>query len=902
MMTLSQIRERFLDFFVTKGCKIIESSSVVPNDPTLLFTNSGMAQFKNYFKNIEKPEFTRIVTAQKCIRAGGKHNDLDNVGYTARHHTFFEMLGNFSFGDYFKKEAILWAWEFLTEELKISAEKLLVTIYTEDDESYNIWKNDVGLSDDKIIRLKENFWEMGDTGPCGACSEIFYDHGEEIYGGRPGTANEDGDRYIEIWNLVFTQYNRDEKGELTKLPQKNIDTGMGLERVTAILQGVHNNYDIDVFKKLIDNSKNIIGDGDIFCHRIIADHLRSSSFLIADGVLPSNEGRGYVLRRILRRAMLQIHKLGCKKTSMYKLVPFFIDQMGDVYEELKNKESLIMETLEVEENRFRETLENGIKILESKLKNLQTGSVLTGIDAFEMYDTFGFPLDLTTMILKDKNITVDYDGFEREMKKQKERAKASWIGSGDVKGNELLLQIDNPTEFEGYENFTTYGAKILKIVKDDVFVDSIASGDRAEIILDKTCFYGESGGQVGDTGLVILLTDNCSIKLPFATFKVQNTLKTSNGIIVHCGVVEDGKFTVGSLVNLSINSERRKNITTNHSSAHLLHYALRKVMGDTVSQKGSYIDENHLRFDVVCNKKISEENLRNVELIVNELILQNNEVKVEVVPIEKAKKLGAMMLFAEKYSDCVRVVSMGREKKKNHYDKVEKKEKYEIQDVITSLTTKSAEDIYLSVELCGGCHVKRTGDIGFFKIIKEESVAFGVRRIEAITGLKALEYVNGRNDLIGSVVRTLKAEEEKIQEKIEELLKENKSLIKKNYDLEKNNMKNIALTENTVNGINLLTNELKGVDTSVYRDAVVDLLKNRYKKNTVIVSQCMNNNKIVVIIGVSDDLLDRCNASELLKNIGGIGGGRSNLAMGNITSMVGVDILKKAFDLCKKSE
>jgi alanyl-tRNA synthetase len=894
MITLEQIRSEFLNFFEGKGCKIVKSSGLVPNnDPTLLFTNSGMVQFKNYFNGTEKAKYTRIATAQKCVRAGGKHNDLDNVGYTARHHTFFEMLGNFSFGDYFKREAITWAWEFLTSILKIPKDKLLATIYCDDEEAYSIWNRDVGLPPERIIRLKENFWEMGDTGPCGPCSEIFYDHGAEILGGVPGSPEEDGDRYIEIWNLVFTQFNRNEKGELEELPKKNIDTGMGLERIAAVLQGVHNNYDTDIFTKLINNSKSIIGDGDIFCHRIIADHLRSSCFLIADGVLPSNEGRGYVLRRIMRRAMLQIHKLGCEKTTMYKLVPFFVNQMGNVYGELKDNEELIMETLKIEEDRFRETLGKGIKILEDKIENLQNSAMLNGADAFEMYDTYGFPLDLTTIILKDKNISVDYDGFEVEMAKQRERARANWVGSGDTKNNELLLQINEPTIFEGYDNYSTKGAKILNIIKNNSFVEKATKGDEVEIILDKTCFYGESGGQVGDTGLMILLSDNYSIRLPFSTFKIQNTLKGHN-IIVHRGIIEDGEFEVGNLVNLSISNKRRKQITANHSAAHLLQYALRNIVGNTVTQKGSHVDENRLRFDITCNRQISREDIQKVEQIVNEIILQNSEVKTEIMSLEKAKDLGAMALFSEKYGDSVRVVFMGKNIGDAKYQAVESKNSYDVTDVIKSLTKSSnGDNNYLSIELCGGCHVKQTGDIGFFKIVKEESIAAGVRRIEAITGLKTLEYVNNNENLLFEINKILKSDNSKLLEKINVLLKENKDLAKKNTELEKKTLKNFSFNESEIDSILLVTNELDNVNAGLYREVVIELLRTKYKENTVIISQCKNDGKIVAIVGVSENLKNKYKAIEVLKKLDGNGGGSDTLAVGQINCVILGDKIKK---------
>lgn len=881
MFTLEEIREKYLKFFESKGCKIVRSSSLVPNDPTLLFTSAGMVQFKNYYKGIEKPKFTRAVTAQKCVRAGGKHNDLEAVGNDARHHTFFEMLGNFSFGDYFKKEAITWAWEFLTKELLIPAEKLAVTIYIDDDEAYDIWKNIVGLPEDRIIRLKDNFWEMGDTGPCGPCSEIFYDHGPEIWGGLPGTPEEDGDRYIEIWNIVFTQFNRNEKGELEELEHKNIDTGMGLERIAAVLQGVHNNFEIDLFQKMIENSKNIIGDGNIYCHRIIADHLRSSCFLIADGVLPSNEGRGYVLRRIMRRAMLQINKLGCKKTTMFKLVPNFVNLMEKAYPELVEHEELIMETLKNEEDKFRETLDKGLKKLDEKIKNLQ-GNKLSGKDAFELYDTYGFPLDLTEMILKDKNITIDHDEFDEEMKKQKERARANWVGSGDIKNSEIYAKLTDRTVFEGYDKTATNCAKILNIIKDDKFVQEAKNGEEVEIVLDRTCFYGECGGQVGDIGLMILLSKDGSITLPFSMFEITNTLKTANQVIIHRGKVENGGFKVGDFVNLSINTERRKQITANHSSAHLLQYALKTVVGNTIAQKGSYVDENRLRFDVAFNRQITHEELEKVESIVNEIIIQNTETKTEVMPLDKAKEIGAIALFNEKYGDEVRVVMIGKNNTKPVYKEVENKDEYDINDLVESLTPQNHSKEYLSVELCGGTHVKRTGDIGLFKIIREEAIASGVRRIEAITGLKALEYMNNKINLINNISLTLKSEEENIVDKIKSLQQENKELSKELQEKQKNELKNLQFKAEQNGDITLYYNEFKNVNSGDFKAVISELLNEKYKDNSIIVAICKNDAKNVIIVGISKNISDKYDANNIMKLLNARGGGQKTLAMGSI--------------------
>lgn len=855
MLTLNEIREKFLKFFESKGCKIVPSSGLVPEDPTLLFTNAGMVQFKNYYKGVEKPKFTKIATAQKCVRAGGKHNDLDNVGYTARHHTFFEMLGNFSFGDYFKKEAITWAWEFLTEILKLPKERLCATVYYEDEEAFKIWNEVVGLSKDRIIRLKENFWEMGNTGPCGPCSEIFYDHGPDVPGGMPGTPNEDGDRYIEIWNLVFTQFNRNEDGKLEELPKKNIDTGMGLERIAAVLQGVHNNFEIDLFKKLIDNSINIIGDGDIFSHRIIADHLRSSSFLICDGVLPSNEGRGYVLRRIMRRAMLQIYKLGCNSVVMYKLVPCLVDLMGDAYPELRKNETFIMETLKVEEEKFKQTLEKGLKRLEEKIQKIDNNT-LEGKDAFELYDTYGFPLDLTEILLEDKNIKVDFEGFEREMKKQKEKAKANWVGSGDKLAKEIYLKIDSSTNFY-YDRDICVG-KILKIIKDDTFVNEANEGEMVEIITDNTCFYGEMGGQAGDSGMIMLTKDNAPA-LPFTAFQVDNTIKY-NGITIHKGKVEIGSFKVDDNVSLAINRTRRRQITANHSATHLLHFALRKFLGDTLVQKGSSVDENRLRFDVSYNGVIEHNTLEKVEELVNNLIVENTESKTEVMGVEEAKNSGAMALFNEKYGDSVRVVSLG---------------KY----------TENNEEKYYSVELCGGTHVKRTGDIGLFKIIKEESIASGVRRIEALTGIEALKFINEKVEIVSSLSENLKINSNDLVDKIKSLQKENKELKKQLNDVEKSRLNDLHFEEKEVKGTKIVYKSLDNINTQDLKQVIVSWQSTKYKENTIIVAICKNEKKNIVVVAVSKNIINNYNAVDLLKNFGGKGGGVATFAIGSVENI-----------------
>ena len=888
MFTTNEIRNKYLKFFEDKGCRKVKSSSLVPNDPTLLFTNAGMVQFKNYLKGTEKPKFTKAVSVQKCVRAGGKHNDLDNVGYTARHHTFFEMLGNFSFGDYFKREAIEWAWEFLTNELLIPKDKLLATVYYNDEEAYKIWRHVIGLDEERIIKIpnKNNFWEMGNTGPCGPCSEIFYDHGSSISGGKPGTKDEDGDRYIEIWNIVFTQFNRNDKGDLEELPSKNIDTGMGLERIAAVLQGVHNNFETDIFKKLIKNSENIIGIGDIFAHRIIADHLRSSSFLICDGIFPSNEGRGYVLRRIMRRSMLQIHKLGAKKASMYKLVPCLIDIMSDAYPELSENEKIIMETLENEENKFKSTLDNGIKILEEKVKNLDS-NIMSGYDAFELYDTYGFPLDLTEMLLREKNININIEEFDEEMNKQKYRARSSWIGSGDKSINDLYLKLEQKTNFVGYEK-NNASARIINIIKDGKFIDNATSGENIEIITDVSCFYGEKGGQVGDSGLFILIKDDGTIPLPFSVIEISDT-QIFNDTIIHKGKIEIGSFKIGDRVNMSINLDKRAKISANHSATHLLHFALKILLGNSVNQKGSFVNENGLRLDVSYNGKIEKEILNKVEEIVNDIIIKNTKVTTELMPIEEAKKSGAIALFNEKYGNFVRVVSMGDYKTKTNknFNNNLNKSNYTIQEVTSELNNfENKTDILCSKELCGGTHVKNTGDIGFFKITKEESIASGIRRIEACTGLKALDFIRGNLSIVDELGNIFKISKENIVDRVNSLILENKELKKINSDLKKNTISNIEFNKIEKNGINILNKNFDNIDPQDIKGIVVNLKNTKYKNNTIICASCNNKNKKICMVAVSNDITEKYNATEILKNLGVHGGGANGFAMGSFEGIL----------------
>jgi alanyl-tRNA synthetase len=714
MPTTSDIRAQFLQFFESKGHSVLPSSSLVPhNDPTLMFANAGMNQFKNIFTGLETPPSPpRAATSQKCVRAGGKHNDLDNVGYTARHHTFFEMLGNFSFGDYFKEGAISHAWELITKVWGINPEKLCVTVYHTDDEAFGLWKKIAGLPESKIIRIdtNDNFWAMGDTGPCGPCSEIFYDHGSHIAGGPPGSADADGDRFIEIWNLVFMQYEQKDKDTRVALPKPSIDTGMGLERVTALLQGVHDNYDIDLFKTLIAASQEISKNKDASVaasHRVIADHLRSTSFLIADGVLPSNEGRGYVLRRIMRRAMRHAHMIGCTKPLMHQLVPTLIQTMGAAYPELKRAEAVIAETLKLEEEKFKETLERGLKLLDEEKEGLHAGGTFSGTAAFKLYDTYGFPLDLTQDILRAENIAVDMDGFNAAMAEQKAKARAAWKGSGEAATATLWFDIKEKvgtTEFLGYSMNSAQGV-ITALVKDGKEVSELKKGEKGQLIVNQTPFYAESGGQIGDAGMVH--------RGSAAGGRVTDTIKPLDGLFVHEITVGDGTLSVGDTVELEIDTERRDRIRANHSATHLLHAALRRQLGEHITQKGSLVAEDRLRFDITNPKAVSREELASVEAEVNRYITQKSPATTKLMNQKEAIAAGAMALFGEKYGDEVRVLAMGK--------------------------TPDGKDF--SVELCGGTHVSNTGEIGLFKIVSEGSVSSGVRRIEAVTGGNVRSYV-----------------------------------------------------------------------------------------------------------------------------------------------------------------
>ena len=732
MSGVNEIRSTFLNYFGDNGHAIVDSSPLVPrNDPTLMFTNAGMVQFKNVFTGLEHRDYSRAVTSQKCIRAGGKHNDLDNVGYTARHHTFFEMLGNFSFGDYFKEDAIELSWNLITKEFGLPQDKLLVTVYHEDDEAFDLWKKIAGLPDDKIIRIatSDNFWSMGETGPCGPCSEIFYDHGDHIWGGPPGSPEEDGDRFIEIWNLVFMQYEQVTPEQRIDLPKPSIDTGMGLERVAAVLQGTHDNYQTDLFRALIHNSVDLTGieeTGDAAAsHRVIADHLRSSAFLIADGILPASDGRGYVLRRIMRRAMRHARLLGSQDPIIYKMVPTLIREMGQAYPELLRAEPLITETLKLEETRFGKTLSRGLQLLDDATDGLAGGDSLDGETAFKLYDTYGFPLDLTQDALRARSIEVDTDGFNKAMERQKAEARANWSGSGEAATEAVWFDVNEKagaTEFLGYETESAEGA-VVALIKDGVEVEALKAGDEAALILNQTPFYGESGGQTGDKG--VMLADG-------VRFEVSDVVKKAEGMFVHLGKLAEGAIQIGDPLELKVEKARRSAIRANHSATHLLHEALRETLGEHVNQKGSLVSPDRFRFDFSHQKPVTDEEMREIEAQVNEIVLQNSAVETRVMAVDDAIEAGAMALFGEKYGEEVRVVSMGQ-----------------------AMRGEKAGKTY-SVELCGGTHVTRTGDIGLMTIVSESAVAGGVRRIEALTGNAARDYLQSQDARVRDAAALLK--------------------------------------------------------------------------------------------------------------------------------------------------
>ncbi|MCY7297308.1 alanine--tRNA ligase [Alteromonas sp. a30] len=835
----ADIRRAFFDFFTRHQHQQVASSSLVPaDDPTLLFTNAGMNQFKDVFLGNEKRNYTRAVSSQRCVRAGGKHNDLENVGYTARHHTFFEMLGNFSFGDYFKKEAISFAWTFLTQELQLPAEKLLVTIYHNDDEAFNIWHKDIGLAPEKIIRIStsDNFWSMGDTGPCGPCSEIFYDHGEHIWGGPPGSPEEDGDRFIEIWNLVFMQFNRTVDGEMQPLPKPSIDTGMGLERISAILQNVHSNYEIDIFQALIKAAAEVCGCDDLNNKslRVIADHIRSCSFLIADGVMPSNEGRGYVLRRIIRRAVRHGYKMGANDIFFYKLVSALIQQMGEAYPELNTQKEVIEKVLRIEEEQFARTLERGMAILDDAIQGM-TSDTLPGEVAFKLYDTYGFPADLTADVLREKSLKMDMEGFEAEMEKQRQRAQqASQFGT-DYNN---VVKTELASTFTGYEH-ELGTAKVLELYKGTEQVEQLNAGEEGIVILDTTPFYAESGGQAGDTGLLIS---------EHGDFHVQDTVKLSQAI-AHKGVSQS-TLNVGDNVRAEIDAERRANIKLNHSATHLLHAALKQVLGEHVNQKGSLVTDDKLRFDFSHLEAMTSAELRDVEDLVNAQIRANHELKTQLMGLDEAKAAGAMALFGEKYDDDVRVVSMGA----------------------------------FSMELCGGTHVARTGDIGLFRIVSESGIAAGVRRIEAVTGQAALQEVQSQTQIIEDFAKLLKTDSLSVSSRLQQVLEHQKVIEKENKALQQKLAASAgssmlsAMTQ--INGVNVLVSKPEGVEAKALR-TLVDDLKNQIKEG-VIVLAVASDDKVSLIVGVTKELTQKVKAGELVnfvaQQVGGKGGGRPDMA------------------------
>ncbi|KAB2669471.1 alanine--tRNA ligase [Ochrobactrum sp. LMG 5442] len=857
MAGVNEIRSTFLDYFRKNGHEVVPSSPLVPrNDPTLMFTNAGMVQFKNVFTGLEHRSYNRATTSQKCVRAGGKHNDLDNVGYTARHHTFFEMLGNFSFGDYFKDEAISFAWNLITKEFGLPKDKLLVTVYHTDDDAANYWKKIAGLSDDRIIRIatSDNFWAMGDTGPCGPCSEIFFDHGDHIWGGPPGSADEDGDRFIEIWNLVFMQFEQITPEQRIDLPRPSIDTGMGLERVAAVLQGVHDNYDIDLFKALIRASEEATGvkaDGEFRAsQRVIADHLRASSFLIADGVLPSNEGRGYVLRRIMRRAMRHAQLLGAKEPLMWRLLPALIREMGQAYPELIRAEALISETLKLEETRFRKTLDRGLGLLSDATENLVEGDRLDGETAFKLYDTYGFPLDLTQDALRQRGIAVDTDGFSAAMERQKAEARANWAGSGEAATETIWFGIKDKvgaTEFLGYETETAEGV-VAALVRDGAEVQSASEGEVVSVVVNQTPFYGESGGQQGDTG---------TISGEGFVVTVKDTQKKGEGVFVHIGEVAKGTVKTGDAVELKVDSARRTRIRSNHSATHLLHEALRETLGSHVAQKGSLVAPDRLRFDFSHPKPISAEELAKVENLANEIILQNAPVSTRLMAVDDAIAEGAMALFGEKYGDEVRVVSMGTAKH------------------------GSKEGKAYSVELCGGTHVRQTGDIGLVRIVSEGAVAAGVRRMEALTGEAARLYLEEQDERVKAIAGALKTTPAEALERVNALLDERKKLERELADARKK----LALgggsadggsAVEAVNGVNFLGKIVTGVSPRDLKP-LADEGKKQVGSGVVLFIGVGEDDKASAVAAVTEDLLGRFSAVDLVRAasaaLGGAGGG-----------------------------
>ena len=858
MSGVNEIRSAFLDYYKKNGHEAVASSPLVPrNDPTLMFTNAGMVQFKNVFTGLETRPYSRAATAQKCVRAGGKHNDLDNVGYTARHHTFFEMLGNFSFGDYFKDVAIELAWNLITKEFGLAKDRLLVTVYHTDDEAATYWKKVAGLSDDRIIRIatSDNFWAMGDTGPCGPCSEIFYDHGEGIAGGPPGSPDEDGDRFIEIWNLVFMQFEQLSKDERVALPRPSIDTGMGLERIAAVLQGQHDNYDIDLFRALIRASVEATGvpaEGkNKASHRIIADHLRASSFLIADGVLPSNEGRGYVLRRIMRRAMRHAQLLGMSEPLLYKLVPALIREMGQAYPELVRGQALITETLKLEETRFRKTLARGLGLLSDATENLQEGDRLDGETAFKLYDTYGFPLDLTQDALRNRGLSVDVDGFNTAMERQKAEARANWAGSGESATETIWFSLRErvgATEFLGYDTEIAEGV-VTALVKDGAEITSASEGEAVQIVLNQTPFYGESGGQVGDTGL--LIGENLAVE-------ISDTQKKADGIFVHSGKVTKGVLNINAAVELKVDHSRRTKIRANHSATHLLHEALRDVLGTHVAQKGSMVSPERLRFDFSHPKPISQDELETIEAYANEIVTQNESVTTRLMAVDDAIAEGAMALFGEKYGDEVRVVRMG-----------------------TSLHGEKAGKAY-SIELCGGTHVSATGDIGLVRIVSESAVAAGVRRLEALTGEAARLHLDEQDRRLKAIASALKVAPVDAVSRLETVIEEKRKIerelteARRQLALGGGSGGSQASETESVNGLAFLGRVVSGVSPKDLKP-LTDEGKKSIGSGVVVFVGVADDGKASVVVGVTDDLIQRFSAVDLVRlassAIGGQGGG-----------------------------
>ena len=860
-MKSAEIREAFLRFFEEKGHTRVASSSLIPaNDPTLLFTNAGMNQFKDCFLGLEKRAYTRATTSQKCVRAGGKHNDLENVGYTARHHTFFEMLGNFSFGDYFKRDAISYAWEFLTSDkwLNLPKEKLWVTVYASDDEAYDIWTKEVGVPAERMVRIgdnkgspyaSDNFWAMGDTGPCGPCTEIFFDHGEHIWGGPPGSPEEDGDRYIEIWNNVFMQFNRTADGVMHPLPAPSVDTGMGLERVSAVLQHVNSNYEIDLFQSLLNASAQAIGcsnEGQASL-KVVADHIRSCGFLIADGVTPSNEGRGYVLRRIVRRACRHGNKLGAKGSFFHKIVAALVSEMGDAFSELKAQQAHIERVLKTEEEQFAKTLEQGLRILEQDLADLQ-GNVIPGEVIFKLYDTYGFPVDLTGDIARERELTLDEEGFEREMQAQRERARSASAFGMDYNS---LVKVEGKTRFTGYLG-TSGDGKVLALFKEGMAVQTLSAGEEGVVVLDQTPFYAESGGQIGDCGY---------LSAEGLRFDVRETSK-AGGAFLHHGILDSGRLDVGATIQATVDASVRQATALNHSATHLLHAALRQILGEHVSQKGSLVDSQRLRFDFSHFEAIKPEQLKALEDKVNAEIRQNSAVEIEETDIETAKQKGAMALFGEKYGDQVRVLTMGGG---------------------------------FSVELCGGTHVKRTGDIGLFKIISEGGVAAGVRRIEAVTGEQALAYLNGAEDQLKEAAALVKGSRDNLLDKLGAVLERNRQLEKELEQLKAKAASaagdDLAGSAVEVKGVKTLAARLDGLDGKALL-ALVDQLKNKLG-SAVILLGGVQDDKVVLVAGVTQDLTARLKAGELMKQaaavVNGKGGGRPDMAQGGGTDAARLD-------------